>query len=246
MDFSTIFNETYGALDFRGRVRGKGTDASFAEHFPLTMDDLAKEVAKLPNKERVRGLILAENAIDELDFPLVKKLLEQHLPRVEDLNLSLTALSHTSGKDMQVLTRMPQLQTISIVGTVVAGFLGYEMREQLEEQDIRKLVFMTPAMLLSGAHERIVPPGLVAASLETHMELYRAAYEASKREPSGEPDAEKKRPRKDDPLVAGAKPSGPVHGISNDSAIGDEDYKVAEVASAPIPSEVVRLTVMQQ
>lgn len=181
--FEQMFNEAYGALDFSGILRGNQTDPSLTQHFHHTLDDLYEFVAVLTDDERnkVRGLKLTDNAIDELDFPFIKDLLEKLLPNVRDLNLSFTAMIYTTGQQMQVLTRMPQLQSISIVGTVVSGYLGRAMFETLEAQDIRKMVFMTPTIIMSKAYMRIVPEYLASVALDTHLQIFREELDARKK-----------------------------------------------------------------
>jgi hypothetical protein len=174
------------ALDFRKKVLGKGAHKGLAKVFPTTMGDVAAEVRALPQQGRdaILGLLLSENPIGELDFPDIKELLVTLLPNVRELDLSYTSLASATAEDMQVLTQLPQLRYVSIVGTVAAGPIGHKMRAGLSEEDLQKLIFMTPAMVLEGASKVLVPQNLVKIVRNTHVNLFRsrALYAKSLRE----------------------------------------------------------------
>jgi hypothetical protein len=159
-------------IDCSSRVLGNRAHKGLLDVFPITVQNMVNRIKTFDHTIRmnIKILLLNDNPISEMDFLEFKDLLELYLPNVNELDLSYCSLDSATSDDIKILTKIPQLKYVIISGTVLAGPIGYKSREGLDDDDFKKLIFMTRSMTINGGASS--PKKFVELINKTHCDFY--------------------------------------------------------------------------
>jgi hypothetical protein len=161
-------------IDCSNRVLGIRADDRLSDVFPITVQNMVDKIKAIDHDIRmnIKILLLNDNPISEMDFLEFKNLLELYLPNVKELDLSYSSLDSATSDDIKILTKIPQLKYINISRTVLAGPIGNKSRKGLDDDDFKKLIFMTLSMVQDGDADGLAPKKFVELINQTHYEFY--------------------------------------------------------------------------